>query len=36
MTASERAIDRASKKLGIGSENFDYDVLNNKAKRVKL
>jgi len=36
MTASERAVDRASKRLGVGSENFDYDVLNNKAKRVKL
>jgi hypothetical protein len=36
MTASDRAIDRASKRLGVGSENFDYDVLNNKAKRVKL
>ena len=36
MTASDRAIDRASKRFKIGSENFDYDVLNNKAKRVKL
>lgn len=34
MTASERAIDRASKRLGVGSENFDYDVLNNTANRV--
>ena len=36
MTASDRAIDRASKRFKIGSENFDYDVLSNMAKRVKL
>jgi len=34
MSASERAIDRACKRLKISSENIEFDILKNTAKRV--
>jgi hypothetical protein len=35
MTAAERAIDRASNKLGEDPSLFLYDQLNNTANKIK-
>jgi hypothetical protein len=35
MTAAERAIDRASKRLGISAENLIYNEKTNVANKIK-
>ena len=35
MTASERAIDRLSKKMGLSPSDFYYDPTSNRAKLLK-